>query len=225
MDLALFDLDHTLIGFDSGMAWCAFHEATGRLAPGTYARYLACCQAYVRGHATLYDLHGMLTSPLSRLSPGALRLWQQAFSEAMAPRVPPWAYQLVASHRQSGHVCLLVTATSRLVASPFTGLFGMDDVLATEPDFGPGPAGAAPGRIRGAPCWGPHKLHRVQDWLQQQRLGPLRDHASWFYSDGHSDLPLMQAVTHPVAVEPDDRLLDHARTHGWPIARRGESPP
>lgn len=219
--LALFDLDHTLIGFDSGMAWCDFHEAAGRLPPQTHARYLACCQAYVRGQATLHDLHDLLVAPLSGLSAQTLAAWQEDFAQAMGPGVTPWARQLVASHRQAGHLCVLVTATSRLVASAFSELFGMDALLATEPGNVTEDAGQSAVGILGAPCWGAHKLDRVQHWLLQHGLGELSHHTSWFYSDSHSDLPLLQAVAHPVVVEPDARLLAHARTHGWPVVQRG----
>lgn len=219
--LALFDLDHTLIGFDSGMAWCEVHERTGRLPPGSHARYLACCQAYVHGHATLHDLHDLLVAPLSGLSRDTLQAWQVDFADAMAARVSPWARQIVASHRHAGHLCVLVTATSKLVASGFSALFGTDALLATESCNVSGDAGPSAVSVLGAPCWGAHKLDRVQDWLAQRSLGQLSDHASWFYSDSHSDLPLLQAVTHPVVVAPDPRLLAHARTHGWPIVQRG----
>lgn len=215
--LALFDLDHTLIDFDSGMAWCEVHERAGRLPPGSHARYLACCQAYVRGEATLLDLHRLLVRPLNGLPADTLHAWQAAFSAAMAPCMSPWALDLVNRHRQAGHPCVLVTATSRLIAEPLARLLGLHHTLATEPAL------SGDGDVQDMPCWGSHKVARVEAWLSQHDHGGLSDMTSWFYSDAYSDLPLLQSVTHPVAVQPDGRLRAHARARGWPIVERGEA--
>jgi phosphoserine phosphatase len=87
------------------------------------------------------------------------------------------------------------------------------------------PAGRLTGEIAGEPCYREHKLTHVTRWLVRAFDPPrhLEGFAqSWFYSDSAGDLPLLQAVSHPVAVRPDERLLAHARQQGWPVL--GDSP-
>src|SRR3989442_4577972 len=132
----------------------------------------------------------------------------------MGRGMPAGCRAVVARHGEAGELCVLVTATTRFIAEPFAGLFGIAHVFATE---------AAciddrlTGEIDGLPCHREHKLQRVNAWLAAAGLHLQAFERSWFYSDSAGDLPLLQAVTHPVAVRPDARLRAHALQHGWPI--------
>jgi HAD superfamily hydrolase (TIGR01490 family) len=221
MKLALFDLDHTLIPFDSGMAWTRFLAERGVLPPDAEAVYLGFCQQYVAGTLDIHAMHRACVAPLARFERVQIADWGRAFEAAMAPLVPTAMRVLVQAHRNAGDLCAIVTATERVVAEPFARLFGIEHLVATDGATVDGtPAGRLTGEIEGEPCYREHKLTRVVRWLAQA-FEPVRTLASfeqsWFYSDSASDLPLLQAVSHPVAVAPDARLLAHARQQGWPV--------
>ena len=113
--------------------------------------------------------------------------------------------------------CALVTATTRIVAEPFGAVLGLADVLATEPQTDE--QGRYTGEIVGEPCFRQHKLAHVQAWLARRGRAWSDVERSWFYSDSINDLPLLQAVTDPVVVDPDPLLSAHAHAHGWPVRR------
>jgi phosphoserine phosphatase len=115
-------------------------------------------------------------------------------------------------------LCAIVTATQRFIAEPFGRLFCITDVLATDAATAEGASGSVlTGEIAGEPCFREHKLTHVKRWLAQRRTSLEAFERSWFYSDSASDLPLLGAVSHPVAVRPDERLLARARAQGWPV--------
>ena len=220
--LALFDLDHTLIPFDSGMAWTQFLVERGVLSADAEATYLAYCHQYVAGTLDIHAMHRANLQPLLRYPRAMLTRWQRDFEQAMAPRIPASTLALVREHRHAGDLCVIVTATTGLIAQPFARLFDVDHLLATQAaTVDSSPQAAFTGEIDGEPCYRAHKVTRVEQWLAQRPGGSvfrLADFTrSWFYSDSISDLPLLSAVSHPVAVRPDDRLRAHALASGWRI--------
>ncbi|BDI06616.1 HAD family hydrolase [Sphaerotilus microaerophilus] len=216
MQLALFDLDHTLIPFDSGMAWTEWLAARGVLPADAPQRHLDCCREYVAGRQDICGLHRATVAPIAHLDPVELERLAQGFAAAMLPRLPAASHALVARHHRAGHRCVLVTATTRFIGEVFASLFGLHDLIATE--SARDDAGHLTGEIVGDPCWGPHKIAHVEGWLARQAAPRLADCAfSAFYSDAASDLPLLQAVQQPVAVRPDERLRGEALARGWQI--------
>jgi len=215
MQIALFDLDHTLIPFDSGGAFTRHLVAIGALDAGFTPRYEEFCRSYAAGRVDMREMHRFVVGALAAHEPDALAAWVREAARAMAPQVTDAARTLVATHRARGHVCALVTATSRFVAEPFGALAGLDDVIATEPELDG--QGRYTGEIVGEPCFREYKRLHVQGWLA--RRGATWDDVerSWFYSDSAHDLPLLSAVTDPVAVDPDPELRRQARARGWPI--------
>lgn len=214
MNLALFDLDHTLIPFDSGMAWTRFLVDRGRLPAGAEARYLAFCEQYVAGTLDIHAMHRAHLHPLAHHAPAVLRAWAAEFEQHIAPQVPAERRALVRRHLDGGDLCAIVTATTRLIAEPFARLFGLQHLVATEAAL---LDGAFTGEIAGAPCFREDKPGHVRAWLAQQGLRLEAFEESHFYSDSASDLPLLTSVTHPVAVAPDARLLAHALATGWRV--------
>jgi HAD superfamily hydrolase (TIGR01490 family) len=222
MNLALFDLDHTLIPFDSGMAWTRFLVGQGVLPAQAEETYLGYCRQYVAGTLDIHAMHHASVAPLARFPRGLLTQWTGEFEAAMRERVPADMHALVRRHLDAGDLCAVVTATTRFIAEPFARLFGVPHVVATEAATVDGaPDGALTGAIEGLPCFREHKVTRVQQWLAQHAPGGATGLAaferSWFYSDSTSDLPLLNAVSDPVAVRPDPRLRQHAREAGWHI--------
>ncbi|GAB4567492.1 MAG: HAD family hydrolase [Rhizobacter sp.] len=218
MNLALFDLDHTLIPFDSGMAWTRFLVAREVLPPEAPETYLAYCHEYVAGTLDIHAMHRVTVAPLSVHPRGQIDAWGREFEAEMAGQVPRSMQALVARHREAGDLCAIVTATTRFIAEPFARLFGITQVVATEAEV---KGDYLTGEIAGEPCYREHKLTHVQGWLAREtpsRTGGLQAfEKSWFYSDSRSDLPLLRAVSHPVAVRPDPSLREHALQAGWPV--------
>lgn len=214
--LALFDLDHTLVPFDSGMQWTQFLISRGRLPAEAEARYLAFCHQYAAGTLDIHAMHAGNFKHLAGRDWATLQQWAQEFEAEMAARIPPSRRALVQRHQDAGHLCAIVTATTRLIAEPLARLFGVQHLLATEALL---EGGRPTGAIAGLPCFRGHKLDHVQAWLA--RLGHAGGLAGFerssFYSDSISDLPLLQAVREPVAVCPDTHLRAHAQAAGWPV--------
>jgi HAD superfamily hydrolase (TIGR01490 family) len=213
MKVALFDLDHTLIGFDSGNAFARFLMEQGALSPDFEPPYLDFCRQYAAGTLDIAVMHRYTVGALAVHAPPVLARHLAGFEAAMAPRIESAAKALVQQHMAAGHACALVTATTRFVAEPFGRLLGLPTVLATEPERGAD--GRYSGETVGPPCFRAHKLTHVNAWLQRQglALGVLAD--SWFYSDSINDLPLLEAVTQPVAVNADAKLAALAAQRGW----------
>lgn len=216
--LALFDLDLTLIPFDSGMAWTQFLIERGILPPEAQARYLSYCHLYIAGTLDIHAMHRNHMQPLLRYPREVLAQWQGEFEEQMARRIPAASLALVERHRARGDLCAIVTATTGLIAQPMARLFGIDELVSTLAATVDGLADAPyTGEIDGVPCYREHKLSRVEQWLSGFGRGLAGFEESWFYSDSMGDLPLLQAVSHPVAVCPDERLYAHAAQAGWPV--------
>jgi len=216
--LALFDLDHTLIPFDSGMAWMRFLAQRSILPPDAPDKYLDSCHQYVAGTLDIRGMHRATVAPLSPYTREQIAQWGRAFEAEMAAQLPASMQALVRQHQAAGDLCAIVTATTRFIAEPFGRLFNIEHVIATEAAM---KDGLLTGEIAGEPCYREHKLTRVEGWLAgpalllAQGLGAFSQ--SWFYSDSASDLPLLCAVTHPVAVRPDQKLRAHAERSAWPI--------
>jgi HAD superfamily hydrolase (TIGR01490 family) len=123
----------------------------------------------------------------------------------------PASFDLIEKHKQAGDTLVVITATNSFVTAPIVEAFGIEHLLATEPERD---ERGYTGRVAGTPCFQDGKVKRLQEWMQQhgERLS-----GSWFYSDSHNDLPLLRQVENPVAVDPDHQLEDYARQHGWPI--------
>ncbi|NML15844.1 HAD family hydrolase [Azohydromonas caseinilytica] len=212
--LALFDLDHTLIPFDSGREWLLFLVERGAVDAAVERRYLESCRSYVSGRCGIEVLHRAVVTPVGHTAEAQIARWSREFEAEMARRVPRSTLALVASHRDAGDRCAIVTTTTRLVAEPFARIFGVPHLLATEPRR---VGGWLTGDIEGHACHREHKVTHVQRWLAAEGLMLKDFERSWFYSDAAGDLPLLQAVTDPVAVRPDDRLRAVAQERGWPV--------
>ena len=215
MDIALFDLDHTLIPFDSGSVFTRHLAERGALPPEFEAQYLAYCQRYAAGTVDMVQMHRFTVGALAVHEPALLARWLHEFQDLVAPRIPRSARELVLWHQSAGHACALVTATTRFVAEAFGAVLGLREVLATQPELGPD--GRYTGEIVGHACFREHKLAHVQAWLARQGRTWSDVGRSWFYSDSCNDLPLLQAVSDPVAVDPEPRLRAIAAARGWPV--------
>lgn len=219
--LALFDLDHTLVPFDSGMAWTRHLIQMGAIEPEAEAQYLARCRDYVAGKIDIRQLSRFGLDLLAQFSVPRLRALRAAHEVELRASIPAAAHALVQLHRTQGDLCALVTATVRFVAQPYAQALQVPHLMATESGLRHAPGEPEPrfsGALGSAPCWGPEKPASVARWLKTQGLRWSDFPTIFVYTDALSDLPLLQQATHPVAVTPEQRLREHARAHGWRIA-------
>jgi HAD superfamily hydrolase (TIGR01490 family) len=214
MRLALFDLDNTLLAGDSDYEWGQFLVDSGVLERAAYeAQNRAFYEQYKAGTLDIHEFLGFALRPLAEHSPGDLARWHGDFMRTrIAPMITPAARALVRRHLQAGELCAIITATNSFVTAPIAREFGVEHLIATEPELR---EGRYTGRVAGTPCFRAGKLARLDQWLAGlgRRFGEFE--ASTCYSDSHNDLPLLERVSHPVAVDPDETLAREAARRGW----------
>ena len=213
MALALFDLDNTLLAGDSDYLWGCFLVEHSIVDGESYeAENQRFYDQYLAGSLDIHEFLRFQLKPLAAHKRAQLEQWREQYlAEKIDPVLLPAARTLLDKHRAQGDDLLIITATNRFITEPIARRYGINQLLATEPEL---VDGEYTGNVSGTPCFQTGKVERLQDWLQQHQRS-LDD--SWFYSDSHNDLPLLQAVTHPVAVDPDEQLKHHAQAQGWPI--------
>lgn len=222
MQLAIFDLDNTLLGGDSDYLWGRHLIARGAVKHHEYEfaneRFM---REYEAGQLDIERFLAFALRPLADTPHETLLQWRDEFIEAhIRQAVLPAAQALVEHHREQGHGLMIITATNRFVTEPIAELFNIPILLATEPEF---VDGAFTGRYLGIPTFQAGKVSALQQWLDEESRMTSALH---FYSDSHNDLPLLAHVDHPVAVDPDPRLAAVAREREWPIIslRQGNTP-
>ena len=213
MKLALFDLDYTLLEGDSDVAWAQFLIEEGVLHPEEYhAKNLWFAERYKDGSLDIHEFLDFQLAPLARHPRARLDSWHEGFMQRkIRPIIRERAVELIASH--AGALLAIVTATNRFITRPIADELGIEHLIATDIEE---VDGNFTGKPRGTPCFREGKIERVGEWLAA-RGRALGDFESWFYSDSLNDMPLLEKVDHPVAVDPDPTLLAHARSRGWPV--------
>ena len=221
MKLALFDLDNTLLAGDSDYEWGQFLIDQGVLERAEYeAQNREFYEQYVAGTLDIHEFLGFALRPLARHSSAELARWHADFMRSrILPMIGAKARALVERHAAAGELCALVTATNSFVTGPIAREFGIAHLIATEPEA---IDGRFTGRVAGTPCFREGKVLRVEQWLGRLGLSWAELAQSAFYSDSHNDLPLLEKVSHPVAVDADTTLAKAATQRGWPqISLRG----
>jgi HAD superfamily hydrolase (TIGR01490 family) len=214
MRLALFDLDNTLLAGDSDFEWAQFLIDKGVLDREVYeARNQDFYAQYKTGTLDIHEFLAFQLKPLSRHPRAQLDAWHAEFMQTrILPMIAPGAPALLARHAE--HTRVIVTATNRFVTAPIARHLGVEHLIATEPEE---IGGEFTGRVVGTPSFREGKVERLTQWLAERGLNWSAVQESWFYSDSLNDLPLLERVTHPVAVDPDETLRAHARERGWPV--------
>ncbi len=214
MNLALFDLDNTLLAGDSDFEWAQFLIEQGVLDREVYeAQNQAFYDQYKAGTLDIHAFLDFQLKPLSRHPRTVLDLWHAEYmKQKIQPMLRASARALVDKHK--GDVRVVITATNSFVTAPIVLEFGVEHLIATEPEHH---NGEFTGAVTGLPCFKEGKPKRLEAWLAA-RGETLRSYKKiWFYSDSLNDLPLLALVSHPVAVDPDATLRAHAEAHGWPV--------
>ena len=216
MNLALFDLDNTLLSCDSDYEWGQFLVERGVIGRAEYeAQNAAFYEQYQAGTLDIHEFLGFALRPLAAHAPEELESWHAEFmASCIRPAIGARARALVREHLDAGDLCAVVTATNSFVTAPIAREFGVPHLVATEPERA---GGRFTGRVAGTPCFRDGKVARVQAWLAGEGRALKDFDRSTFFSDSRNDLPLLERVTHPVAVDPDAMLAAEARRRGWPV--------
>jgi HAD superfamily hydrolase (TIGR01490 family) len=220
MPLAIFDLNNTLLSGDSDYLWGQFLGELGAVDRASYERENErFYEDYREGRLDITAFLAFSLRPLSQYPREQLDAWHRRFMrEKIEPLITPAAQRLVERHRACGDTLMIITATNAFVTGPIAVRLDIPHLIATEPETR---GDRFTGRVAGIPSFRDGKVRRLESWLAENAA--TLD-GSWFYSDSHNDLPLLERVSHPVAVDPDPVLAEHARRRGWPlISLRGNA--
>ena len=211
MKLVLFDLDNTLLSGDTDVEWLDFLVERGVLSHAERRASLEMDRRYTAGEAGALEYVRFYLRPYPQSAMSDLLAWRGEFLQTrVAPRILPGAVRLLKSH--GADLVAIITATNRFLAQPIAAALGVAHLIATEPEI---VHGRFSGEIVGLPCMREGKIEHLERWLTQRHESLTAFSESWFYSDSINDLPLLERVTHPVAVDPDTRLREIARQRAW----------
>jgi HAD superfamily hydrolase (TIGR01490 family) len=211
--LAIFDLDNTLLEGDSDHLWGTFLVENNLVDREYYARENdRFYREYDAGTLDIFEFLQFSLKPLSENDPELLSELRKRFiQEKIEPIILPAGRELIAKHKKSGDTLMIITATNSFVTTPIAENLGIPHLIATEPEI---INNRYTGKVAGEPSYREGKVNRLQTWLAQYNQTM---EGSSFYSDSHNDIPLLEMVDSPVAVDPDQSLTQHATTKGWPI--------
>ena len=214
MALAIFDLDNTLLAGDSDYQWGGFAVEKGLVDAREYKeRNKYFHRQYQQGTLDIYEYLSFCVKPLTRFSLDELaRLHSCFMQERIAPLILPKGLELLKWHRQRGDYLMIITATSQFITEPIAARLDVDTLLAIDLEI---QDNRYTGQVTGTPTFREGKVIRLNNWLDQHPEHSLE--GSYFYSDSKNDLPLLQLVSTPVAVDPDPELRQVAENSGWQI--------
>lgn len=212
MTLAIFDLDGTLLSGDSDYNWGQFLVEENIVDANTYkAANDKFYQDYLTGSLDIHEYLAFSLAPLVNFSQAELvELHNQFMQKKIAPMMQNKALDLIQEHKDKGHFLMIITATNEFVTGPISKLLGMDHLIAPMPEI---KDGRYTGAITGIPSFQGGKVTRLNTWLEETGNTLA---GSYFYSDSHNDLPLLELVSHPVVVDADDKLTEVAKHRKWP---------
>lgn len=219
MNLALFDLDHTLIPIDSDYEWGQFLSRIGAVDRTAFAqRNAAFFAQYQAGTLDPVEYLEFALGTLAQFPRRQLDDWHAQFMrEVVQPTIQPAALDLLKRHQDADDLVAIITATNRFVAAPIATALGVSHLIAAEPETLAD--GSITGKLIGIPTSGAGKVHHTRDWLANMGKSLASFDRSHFYSDSQNDIPLLSVVTHPVATNPNALLEAHAKALGWPILK------
>lgn len=216
MNLAIFDLDNTLIAGDSDYLWGQFLVDKKLVDGEVYEREnQRFYDEYKAGTLDIFEFLQFSLAPLSQHSIDELNTLHKEFMQTRINSIwLPKAEALLEKHRKNNDYLLIITATNHFVTAPIAQKLGVDDIIATMPEK---IDNHYTGKVSGIPCFQEGKVTRLEQWLEQknQERREFNLQESYFYSDSFNDLPLLQKVGHPIAVDPDEKLRNYAQQQGW----------
>ena len=213
MALAIFDLDNTLLGGDSDYLWGEYLVEKKLVNTVNYQRTNQFFyEQYVAGSMDIFEFSAFQFKPLADNSIITLEQWREDYLiKKIEPIILVQALALIEKHRQQNDTLMIITATNSFITAPIANKLGIPNLIATEPEI---VDGHFTGKVSGCPSYQQGKVTRLKAWLKdtQHSLD-----GSYFYSDSHNDLPLLELVEYPSAVDPDPQLEAIAQERNWPI--------
>lgn len=214
-NLALFDLDNTLLAGDSDHSWSTFLIGEGLLDEKTRDRNKQFHQDYQSGTLDVYAFLKFRLQVLAEHPKAFLdELLQKYMGKVIRPMMTQKAQDLVNKHKANGDLCMVITATNSYVTRPIVTAYGIEHLIGTDLEM---INGEFTGGVSGTPSFGQGKVIRLNEWLAAKGQTLADFETSYFYSDSHNDLPLMKLVTNPVAVDADSTLTTYASERGWAV--------
>ncbi|WP_066565693.1 HAD family phosphatase [Snodgrassella sp. CFCC 13594] len=217
MNLAIFDLDNTLINCDSDNEWPKYLMQKGVVDKAFVdMKNDKFYQDYLNGCLNIDEFLAFQLAPLSQFDRHELNQMHAEFMrEYIVPHISDMARLLVQSHRESGDELLMISATNEFLITPIAQAFGITNIIGVRLETND--EGNYTGHYIGTPSFKEGKITRLHEWLDGQNKTLADYEKVYFYSDSHNDLPLLKLANEPVAVNPDDILLAHAQKNGWPV--------
>ena len=216
MNLAIFDLDNTLLNGDSDYNWSLFLIKKGILDKSIYEQQNEeFFKDYQTGSLDIDAYAEFQFKPLrenERLFLNDLR--DEYVATIIRPMITEKAKDLVNEHRSQGDQLLIITATNSFITKPIAALFGIEELIGTDLEE---INNQFTGKIKGVASFQEGKVTRLNQWLDEKHLTLAQFDKTFFYSDSKNDLPLLRIVSHPVAVNPDATLNTEAKKNNWPI--------
>ena len=214
MSLVMFDLDNTLIGGDSDYLWGEFLCEEGIIVdPVSFQKMNEnFYQQYEIGKLDIYAWAEFSFKVLTEYSLDKLyELRQNFIQQKIEPIFLEKAQSCINQHKEKGDTVLVITASNSFITAPIAEMYGIDHLLATEPEF---KSGRFTGKVSRIPCFQSGKIDNLMPWLDKNGENLI---GSCFYSDSHNDLPLLELVDNPVAINSDKVLTSVALENGWPV--------
>ena len=218
MNLAIFDLDNTLLDGDSDYNWGLYLVKKGYLDEGEYKEQnQKFFEEYQVGKLDIFAFAEFQFRFLKNNTRKFLNdVRSDYINEIIKPMILKKAVHLVNQHKEAGDRLLIITATNSFITKPIGELFGIDELIGTDPEEN---EGEFTGKVKGTPSFKEGKVTRLFDWLNEKNLKLADFEKTFFYSDSHNDLALLEVVTNPVVVNGDKNLLEKAQEENWPTLR------
>ena len=215
MNLAIFDLDNTLLDGDSDYNWGIYLVKKGYLDEEEYkVKNQKFFEEYQHGKLDIFAFAEFQFQFLKNNTRKFLNdVRSDYIEEIIKPMVLKKAVDLVSQHKEAGDSLLIITATNSFITKPIGELFGIENLIGTDPEEH---LGEFTGKVKGIPSFKEGKETRLFDWLDARDFKLTDFEKTFFYSDSHNDLALLEVVTNPVVVNGDKILLEKAQEKNWP---------
>jgi len=209
---ALFDLDQTLLaGFSAG-AFVRERIETGGMSPRQVARAMGGALGFKMGRTDFSHFVASATAAYRGLDERTLEaIGESVFEKYLAARIYPESRAIVRAHQDRGHTVAVVSSATRFQVEPIARALGIEHVLCTRLEVS---GGRFTGRVVPPACYGDGKARAAARFASGHDVAL---HESWFYTDSHEDLPLLEAVGRPRPLNPSRTLARLARARRWPV--------
>jgi putative phosphoserine phosphatase/1-acylglycerol-3-phosphate O-acyltransferase len=211
---ALFDLDQTLLAGFSATSFIRERFVTGRMSPQELGTTFYGALSFALGRTGFSALMSATTAAYRGLAESMLEeVGEEVFVKHLATQIYPESRAIVEAHQEAGHTVAIITSATRYQAEPLARDMGIEHVLCTELEV---QEGIFTGEIIRPTCYGEGKAAAARSLAAREDLD-LDE--SYFYTDSHEDLPLLEAVGRPRPLNPNRQLAQIAKERQWPVRR------